>query len=103
MSNMMNSTFVNSSATLLNNMLEEAISSTHATFLQCTNDPSKVAELPLDCLNYTSEDYDYNDESMQLQQVVRLVVPTFFGIIGLSGLLGNALVVLGESFLFVLL
>lgn len=100
MSIQINNTFLNTSTTLFNNMLDEAISSTHAPFLPCLHDPSRVAQLPKDCLNYTSSDYyayEDDDESMQLQQVVRIVVPTFFGIIGLSGLLGNALVVLGES------
>lgn len=81
--------------TLFNNMLDERTVSTEIPFLQCHDDPSRVAQLPKDCLNYTYADAA-DEEAMQLQEVVRLVVPTFFGIIGLSGLLGNALVVLGE-------
>uniref|UniRef100_A0A336KQD6 CSON014148 protein n=1 Tax=Culicoides sonorensis TaxID=179676 RepID=A0A336KQD6_CULSO len=77
-------------------MLDESGLSTPPPYLPCFNEPSRVAQLPGDCLNYTySGHYDYDDdEALQLQKVVRMVVPTFFGIIGLSGLLGNALVVL---------
>lgn len=32
-----------------------------------------------------------------LERVVSMVVPVFFGIIGLCGLLGNALVIIGKS------
>jgi allatostatin receptor len=34
-----------------------------------------------------------------LERVVSTLVPVFFGIIGLGGLLGNALVVLGKEFI----
>ncbi|XP_063709469.1 allatostatin-A receptor-like isoform X2 [Culicoides brevitarsis] len=65
------------------------------TLKQCIGDASRVAYLPTDCVNASSLDYEeFDEESLQLQQVVKIVVPTFFGIIGLSGLLGNALVVL---------
>lgn len=36
------------------------------------------------------------DTDWPLEAVVSIVVPFFFGMIGLAGLLGNALVVLGE-------
>lgn len=37
-----------------------------------------------------------------LERVVSTLVPVFFGIIGLAGLLGNALVVLGKNLLWIL-
>lgn len=83
MNTMTNSTFVNTT-TLLNNMLDEGIASTYTPLLPCLHDPSRVAQLPKDCLNYTSNDsyaYEDDDDALQLQQVVRLVVPTFFGIV----------------------
>lgn len=40
-------------------------------------------------------------EEWPLERVVSAVVPLFFGIIGLAGLLGNVLVVLGEFILVV--
>lgn len=36
-----------------------------------------------------------------LERVVSMVVPVFFGIIGLCGLLGNALVIIGRSIKFI--
>lgn len=36
------------------------------------------------------------EEEWPLERVVSMVVPVFFGLIGLAGLLGNALVVVGE-------
>lgn len=36
-----------------------------------------------------------------LERVVSMVVPVFFGIIGLCGLLGNALVIIGKSVTFI--
>lgn len=35
-------------------------------------------------------------EEWPMETTVRIVVPLFFGIIGLAGLLGNALVIIGE-------
>lgn len=35
-------------------------------------------------------------EEWQMESTVRIVVPLFFGIIGLAGLLGNALVIIGK-------
>lgn len=36
------------------------------------------------------------EEDWPLERVVSMVVPVFFGLIGLAGLLGNALVVVGK-------
>lgn len=36
------------------------------------------------------------DEDWPLERVVSMVVPLFFGLIGLAGLLGNVLVVVGK-------
>lgn len=36
------------------------------------------------------------DEDWPLERVVSMVVPVFFGLIGLGGLLGNVLVVVGK-------
>jgi allatostatin A receptor len=38
-----------------------------------------------------------DDEQWPLERIVSIVVPFCFGIIGLAGLLGNALVVMGKS------
>lgn len=40
----------------------------------------------------------HNDtgEEWGMEQTVRIVVPMFFGVIGLAGLLGNALVIVGK-------
>lgn len=40
----------------------------------------------------------YVNESIDwpLERIVSMVVPVFFGIIGLIGLMGNALVIIGE-------
>lgn len=43
--------------------------------------------------NETSIDYC---SSWSLEQVVSFVVPIFFGIVAICGLIGNALVILGE-------
>lgn len=79
-------------------MLEEM--TTIATHL-CQIDGTRVAQMPEPCINYTdgfnATPYDAEtDEAVELQRVVSTVVPVFFGIIGFSGLLGNALVVLGK-------
>lgn len=37
-----------------------------------------------------------NETEWSLERVVSMVVPVFFGIIGLIGLMGNALVVIGK-------
>lgn len=37
-----------------------------------------------------------NDTEWPLERIVSMVVPVFFGIIGLIGLMGNALVIIGE-------
>ena len=39
-----------------------------------------------------------DDEPGELERVVSITVPFFFGVIGLAGLLGNAMVVLGMSY-----
>lgn len=36
-------------------------------------------------------------EDWPLERVVSIIVPFFFGVIGLAGLLGNALVIIGKS------
>lgn len=36
------------------------------------------------------------DEDWPMERVVSAVVPVFFGVIGLAGLLGNALVIVGK-------
>lgn len=36
------------------------------------------------------------DEDWAMERVVSTLVPVFFGLIGLAGLVGNALVILGE-------
>lgn len=38
----------------------------------------------------------YESTDWPLERVVSMVVPVFFGIIGLIGLMGNALVIIGE-------
>lgn len=38
------------------------------------------------------------EEDWPLERVVSMVVPVFFGLIGLAGLLGNVLVVVGKFF-----
>lgn len=43
--------------------------------------------------NYINETGDW-----PLERVVSMVVPVFFGIIGLIGLMGNALVIIGKQF-----
>ncbi|CAD7087545.1 unnamed protein product [Hermetia illucens] len=43
------------------------------------------------CFNST---LDYADEIWPLERIVSMVVPVFFGLIGLAGLLGNGLVIL---------
>lgn len=48
----------------------------------------------LDKLNNTDEEYAFDDE---LERVVSQTVFLLFGVIGIAGLVGNALVVLGES------
>lgn len=40
------------------------------------------------------------DTDWPMERVVSMVVPVFFGIIGLAGLVGNALVILGECVLW---
>lgn len=39
------------------------------------------------------------DEDWPLERVVSMVVPVFFGLIGLCGLLGNVLVVVGKLYI----
>lgn len=46
--------------------------------------------------NVTSGEEVIIDSEWPLERVVSTVVPVFFGLIGLAGLLGNALVVLGK-------
>lgn len=48
-------------------------------------------------VNLTSE--VMQESEWPLERVVSTLVPVFFGIIGLAGLLGNALVVLGKNLL----
>lgn len=48
----------------------------------------------LDKLNNTDEEYAFDDE---LERVVSQTVFLLFGVIGIAGLVGNALVVLGKS------
>lgn len=40
-----------------------------------------------------------NDTEWPLERIVSMVVPVFFGIIGLIGLMGNALVIIGKFYL----
>jgi hypothetical protein len=49
-------------------------------------------------LNYTRMNGVVDEEQWPLERIVSIVVPFCFGIIGLAGLLGNALVVMGEYF-----
>lgn len=74
--------------------IETILSSTQA-LMPCENDVTRIAEIPGTCVNFTDTDED-DEEQKQLQRVVSWVVPLFFGIIGLAGLLGNALVVIGK-------
>lgn len=46
--------------------------------------------------NLTSCPIYGNDTDWPLERIVSMVVPVFFGIIGLIGLMGNALVIIGE-------
>lgn len=57
----------------------------------CKNSTSNML---LDKLNTTDEEYAIDDE---LERVVSQTVFLLFGVIGIAGLVGNALVVLGES------
>lgn len=82
-------------------MLEEVASTVEnilstPTLWPCEFDISRTAQLVGPCVNYTDQGEYEDDESKALQRVVSWVVPLFFGIIGLAGLLGNALVVIGE-------
>lgn len=79
--------------------MENILSST-TTLAPCIHDPSRVAEITGTCMNVTSPSDMEDDETVQLQRVVTWVVPLFFGIIGLAGLLGNALVVIGKFYAF---
>lgn len=45
----------------------------------------------------------YENPDWPLERVVSTVVPVFFGIIGLAGLLGNALVIVGKFSMFLVL
>lgn len=44
-----------------------------------------------------NDSMEYDPESVALERIVSTIVPVFFGIIGFAGLLGNGLVILGES------
>lgn len=56
---------------------------------------SVTANPQIPCYENVTEEINIDSE-WPLERVVSTVVPVFFGIIGLAGLLGNALVVLGE-------
>lgn len=47
-------------------------------------------------VNLSACPYFVNDTEWPLERIVSMVVPVFFGIIGLIGLMGNALVIIGE-------
>lgn len=46
--------------------------------------------------NLTNESEQNVEEDWPMERVVSAVVPVFFGVIGLAGLLGNALVIVGK-------
>lgn len=54
-----------------------------------------------DVFQENAENSAANETDWPLEAVVSIVVPFFFGMIGLAGLLGNALVVLGEILYFI--
>lgn len=62
----------------------------------CNGNATANPQIPCDDL--INEEFTIKGESeWPLERVVSTVVPVFFGIIGLAGLLGNALVVIGKT------
>lgn len=50
--------------------------------------------------NLLEMEFEMDSGNWPLERVVSMVVPVFFGIIGLAGLLGNALVILGKFYAY---
>lgn len=69
---------------LCNSSLTSAPDESFAHF--CGNNLSNVSEQNI-------------EEDWPMERVVSAVVPLFFGVIGLAGLLGNALVIVGKFYI----
>lgn len=81
---------------MLDEVVATAVQNLVTTMQNCANGSDRIAFVPGACINLTNEYDQEDDEAVKLQKVVSWVVPIFFTIIGLAGLLGNALVVIGN-------